>query len=67
MSTIKPPAYIVKSEEESDAKGYNPRVVSRLCCPCPTLPGETPSGGAPHVQLLRGGGRGALFRQDRHR
>ena len=30
MTTIKPPAYIAKSEEESDAKGYNPRVVSRL-------------------------------------
>ncbi|MCE5265868.1 MAG: ABC transporter ATP-binding protein/permease, partial [Deltaproteobacteria bacterium] len=30
MTTIKPPAYITKSEEESDAKGYNPGVVSRL-------------------------------------
>ena len=27
---ITPPAYITLSEEESDAKGYNPRVVSRL-------------------------------------
>ncbi|MDA8124966.1 MAG: ABC transporter ATP-binding protein [Deltaproteobacteria bacterium] len=30
MSTIQPPAYITQSEEESDAKGYNPQVVRRL-------------------------------------
>ena len=30
MSAIQPPAYITKADKESDAKGYNPRVVSRL-------------------------------------
>jgi ATP-binding cassette subfamily B multidrug efflux pump len=30
MSAIQPPAYIIKADRESDAKGYNPRVVSRL-------------------------------------
>ena len=30
MSAIQPPAYITKADKEFDAKGYNPRVVSRL-------------------------------------